>query len=98
MIFCWWGIKPPPTITMPEMLSTSFVGGRRKSFIKVFIVVCFVAMWSIWSWKNHYVHERIDKRHVILYEDVFAKIQSLALLWISNALIETLIWFHGSLT
>ncbi|PWA49779.1 Leucine-rich repeat-containing protein [Artemisia annua] len=35
-ILSWCDVNPPPTFTMSEILSTSFVGSRRKSFIKVF--------------------------------------------------------------
>ncbi|GJR99661.1 cysteine-rich receptor-like protein kinase [Tanacetum coccineum] len=65
---------------MFEILSTSLFSGGNKSLLKVFRGVCFMAMWSIWNWRNRYVHERNEKRHIILHEDIFAKIQSLSLL------------------
>ncbi|GJS94176.1 RNA-directed DNA polymerase, eukaryota, reverse transcriptase zinc-binding domain protein [Tanacetum coccineum] len=43
-IFSWWGIQPSPTITMSEILSTSFISGRNKLFLKVFKGACFVSM------------------------------------------------------
>ncbi|GKD32382.1 RNA-directed DNA polymerase, eukaryota, reverse transcriptase zinc-binding domain protein [Tanacetum coccineum] len=93
-IFSLWG-----TITMFEILSSSLVSGMNKSLLKVFRGVCFVVMWSIWNWRNCYVHERIEKRHIILQEDIFANNQSLALFGCHiDALIEPLIGLLGQLT
>ncbi|GKE34477.1 arginine repressor C-terminal-like domain-containing protein [Tanacetum coccineum] len=47
---------------------------------KIFQGVVYVAIWVIWVWRNRVLHTSSS----CLHEDIFAKVQTLSLLWLSN--------------
>ena len=51
-----------------------------RSCLQIFQGVVYVAIWAIWDWHNRV----LDTSSSCLHEDIFAKVQTLSLLWLSN--------------
>ncbi|GKC35358.1 hypothetical protein Tco_1047742, partial [Tanacetum coccineum] len=61
---------------VPESLDHILVACPKAFF--------FITMWDVWTWRNKIVHSKVEDKLVVIGEDIFALIQSNALLWISN--------------
>ncbi|GJQ89987.1 RNA-directed DNA polymerase, eukaryota [Tanacetum coccineum] len=67
------------TILGPNELM-EFVPPLSSLAKKIFQGVVYVAIWVIWDWRNRVLHTSSS----CLHEDIFAKVQTLSLLWLSN--------------
>ncbi|GJT68519.1 putative RNA-directed DNA polymerase [Tanacetum coccineum] len=81
----WWKITLPPAFDLNAIARNTVVsGGGNGSIAKAFHGVCFILIWSIWKWRNCYVHAAEDQKPNILAEDIFSQAQRYSLLWIAN--------------
>ncbi|GKA57899.1 putative RNA-directed DNA polymerase [Tanacetum coccineum] len=77
-IWSWWKFNPPDFSSLHELLE--FVPPLSPLAKKVFQGVVYVAIWALWDWRNRVLHTSSS----CLHEDIFAKVQTLSLLWLSN--------------
>nr|GEZ40125.1 hypothetical protein [Tanacetum cinerariifolium] len=77
-IWSWWKFNPSVFSSLQEHLE--FVPSLSSSAKKIFQGVVYVAIWVIWDWRNRILHTS----SFCLHEDIFAKVQTLSLLWLSN--------------
>ncbi|GKC80703.1 RNA-directed DNA polymerase, eukaryota, reverse transcriptase zinc-binding domain protein [Tanacetum coccineum] len=77
-IWSWWKFNPPDFSFLHELLE--FVPPLSPLAKKVFQGVVYVAIWALWDWRNRVLHTSSS----CLHEDIFAKVQTLSLLWLSN--------------
>ncbi|GJT50250.1 RNA-directed DNA polymerase, eukaryota, reverse transcriptase zinc-binding domain protein [Tanacetum coccineum] len=77
-IWSWWKFNPPVFSSLQDLLE--FVPPLSSLAKKIFQGVVYVAIWVIWDWRNRVLHTSSS----CLHEDIFAKVQTLSLLWLSN--------------
>ncbi|PWA92818.1 reverse transcriptase domain, Reverse transcriptase zinc-binding domain protein [Artemisia annua] len=80
----WWGVCVPPNLSIMDLVSGS-LGNNFPGYGKtIFSGVCYSVLWHIWDWRNKVVHSKIEERQEELKVDIFPRVQSLSLLWLSN--------------
>ncbi|PWA61099.1 ribonuclease H protein [Artemisia annua] len=70
----------PVTDLVSGTLGNNFPGYGKT----IFNGVCYSVLWHIWAWRNKVVHSKIEERQEELKVDIFSRIQSSTLLWLSN--------------
>ena len=83
-IWAWWGLKSPMFSSVDMFKKTIQKMSQNRRWGNVFFVVCAVAIWQLWKWRNVILFAKGDDVAKKKSEDPFLVIQNLSKLWISN--------------
>lgn len=82
-IFSWWKVNMADPLAIKDILCGNLCS-RGKEVNKLFLVVCYTAIWMIWNWRNHLRVATDNELSGIINEDVFSSIQRKSLIWLKN--------------
>ncbi|KAJ9553924.1 hypothetical protein OSB04_017969 [Centaurea solstitialis] len=90
-IWAWWGLSSSRPSTVDNFVSSASFSANQRFPNGIFKDVCYIALWSIWRWRNSIW--KADEANAIKAraEDVFPGIMRQSALWISSRRTRPLI-------
>ena len=86
-IRAWWDVKYSrlPSTCSFKLLAMQM--GRFRKWDGIFTVVCGIAIWRLWKWRNEILFAKMEEIPNKRSADSFLMVQSLSKLWIGNRIV-----------
>nr|GEW29146.1 RNA-directed DNA polymerase, eukaryota, reverse transcriptase zinc-binding domain protein [Tanacetum cinerariifolium] len=74
--WAWWNVSPPHVLKIKDVIFRSMIPLDCKGVEKALQGVLYTLMWSIWNWRNKFVHGHSDLKSSARLQDIFPHVDT----------------------